>query len=40
MGRPETPQAFYAGMRLMAMDDFVLNMADSPANVRAFGDPR
>jgi hypothetical protein len=38
-GRPETPHVFYAGMRLMAMDSFVVNVFDSPANVRAFGKP-
>jgi len=38
-GRPETPHVFYAGMRLMAMDSFVLDVYDSPANVRAFGKP-
>jgi Insertion element 4 transposase N-terminal/Transposase DDE domain len=39
LGRPETPKAWYAGMRLMAMDGFVLNVADTPANERAFGRP-
>ena len=38
-GRPETPHAFYAGMRLMAMDGFVVNLFDAPANERAFGRP-
>jgi hypothetical protein len=38
-GRPETPQAFYAGMRLMAIDGFVVNVFDSPANDHAFGRP-
>lgn len=38
-GRPETPHAFYAGMRLMALDGFVVNVFDSPANERAFGRP-
>ena len=38
-GRPETPHAFYAGMRLMALDGFVVNVFDSPANDRAFGRP-
>lgn len=38
-GRPETPHVFYAGMRLMAMDSFVLDAYDSPSNVRAFGKP-
>lgn len=38
-GRPETPGAFYAGMRLMALDSFVVDVADTPENVRAFGRP-
>jgi hypothetical protein len=36
---PQTPGAFYHGMRLMALDSFVLDVADSPANDRAFGRP-
>jgi hypothetical protein len=39
LGRPETPGAFYRGLRLMALDGFVLNLADTPANARAFGRP-
>lgn len=39
LGRPETPHAFYAGLRLMALDSFVVNVFDSPANERAFGRP-
>lgn len=35
----ETPHAFYAGMRLMAMDSFVVDLPDTPANERAFGRP-
>jgi Insertion element 4 transposase N-terminal/Transposase DDE domain len=38
-GQPETTHAFYGGMRLMAMDSFVVNLFDSPANERAFGRP-
>jgi hypothetical protein len=38
-GRPDTPHAFYAGMRLVSMDSFVLDLYDSPANERAFGKP-
>ncbi len=34
-----TPGAFYKGMRLMALDGFVLDVADSPANDRVFGRP-
>jgi len=37
--RPDTPYAFYAGMRLMAIDGFVVDVADTPENVRAFGRP-
>ena len=36
---PQTPHAFYAGMRLMALDSFVVDVADTPANERAFGRP-
>jgi hypothetical protein len=38
-GTPETPHCFYAGMRLMALDGFVVDVADTPANDRAFGRP-
>jgi hypothetical protein len=36
---PGTPGAFYCGMRLMALDGFVVDVPDSPANARAFGRP-
>jgi hypothetical protein len=36
---PDTPEAFYHGMRLMALDGFVLDVADSPDNARVFGRP-
>jgi hypothetical protein len=36
---PETPHAFYASMRLMAIDGFVLDLPDTPENERAFGRP-
>ncbi len=39
LGTPETPGAFYRGLRLMAIDGFVLNVPDTPANERAFGRP-
>jgi Insertion element 4 transposase N-terminal/Transposase DDE domain len=39
LAKADTPRAFYAGMRLMAIDGFVLNVADSPANSAAFGRP-
>ncbi len=34
-----TPQAFYRGMRLMALDGFVLNLPDFPDVARCFGRP-
>jgi hypothetical protein len=37
---PGTPGAFYRGMRLMALDGFVLDLPDTPENDRAFGRPR
>ena len=40
LGKPHTPGAFYRGMRLMSVDGFVLNIADTPANERAFGRPK
>jgi hypothetical protein len=39
LGQPSTPGAFYRGMRTMALDGFVLDLADTPANARAFGRP-
>lgn len=38
-GQPQNPHAFYAGLRLMALDSFVVDVADTPANERAFGRP-
>lgn len=35
-----TPQAFYAGMRLMAIDGFVVDLFDNESLVRVFGRPR
>ena len=37
--KPDTPQAFYSGMRLMGVDSFVVDVPDTPENVRAFGRP-
>ena len=37
--RPDTPQAFYRGMRLMGVDSFVVDVPNTPANERAFGRP-
>jgi hypothetical protein len=36
----ETPNSFYAGKRMVAVDGFVLNLADSDENRRAFGRPK
>lgn len=36
---PQTPGAFYQGLRLMALDSFVVDVPDSPANTRVFGRP-
>jgi hypothetical protein len=38
-GRPDTPGAFYRGLRLMALDSFVVDVPDSPANARVFRRP-
>ena len=39
LGRPETPGAFYRGMRAMALDGFTVDLPDTPRNDRAFGRP-
>src|SRR5258707_729660 len=39
LGTPETPGAFYKGMRLMGLDGFILDLPDTPANERAFDRP-
>jgi hypothetical protein len=39
LATPDTPGAFYKGMRLMALDGFVLDVPDTPTNDRAFGRP-
>ena len=36
---PDTPGAFYRGMRLMAIDGFVLDLPDTPENEKVFGRP-
>src|SRR4051812_27560602 len=38
-GKPDTPGAFYRGLRTMALDGFVVDVPDTPANERAFGRP-
>jgi len=39
LAHPDTPGAFYRGMRLMALDGFVIDLPDSPLNERVFGRP-
>src|SRR6516225_6129633 len=39
LARPETPGAFYRGLRLMGIDGTVLDVPDSDANAAAFGRP-
>lgn len=39
LGSPQTPDAFYGGMRLMAVDAFLLDLPDTPQNDKAFGRP-
>ncbi len=36
---PDIPGAFYRGMRLMAIDGFVLDLPDTAGNERGFGRP-
>ena len=36
---PQTPGAFYRELRLMALDGFVVDVPDTPANARVFGRP-
>lgn len=40
LGTADTPGAFYQGLRLMALDGFVLDLPDTPANEHAFGRPQ
>jgi hypothetical protein len=40
LAQPDTPQTHYAGLRLMALDSFVVDVPDTPANERAFGRPQ
>ena len=39
LGTPDPPGAFYQGLRLLALDGFVLDLPDTPANDHAFGRP-
>jgi hypothetical protein len=40
LATPATEHAWYSGMRLMAIDGFVVDVPDTPAHVRAFGLPK
>lgn len=40
LAQPDTPRTHYAGLRLMALDSFVVDVPDTPANERAFGRPQ
>ncbi len=40
LGQEHTPGCFHKGHRLMALDSFKLDLADSAANARAFGRPK
>jgi hypothetical protein len=40
LARLDTPGAFYAGLRLMAIDGFALDLPDRPALDRVFGRPK
>jgi Insertion element 4 transposase N-terminal len=39
-GTLKTPSCFYDGMRLMALDGFLVDVPDTPDNDRVFGRPR
>lgn len=39
LATPHTPGAFYRGLRMMALDGFVVDIPDLPANDRVFGRP-
>ena len=39
LAEPDTPGAFYRGMRMMALDGFVVDIPDMPANDAVFGRP-
>lgn len=39
LATPDTPGAFYKGLRLLAIDGVVFNVPDRPANEAAFGRP-
>jgi hypothetical protein len=39
LASPDTPGAFYHGLRLMALDGFVMDIPDMPVNDKVFGRP-
>jgi hypothetical protein len=39
LAKPDTPGAFYQGLRLMGIDGTVMNVPDTPANDNTFGRP-
>ena len=39
LATPETPGAFYRGLRLVGIDGNILDVPDSEANARVFGRP-
>lgn len=39
LATPQTPGAFYRGLRLMALDGFVVDLPDTEDNARCFGRP-
>jgi hypothetical protein len=39
LAQPDTPGAFYRGLRLMALDGFVVDIPDTPDNDTVFGRP-
>jgi hypothetical protein len=40
LATPQTPGAFYEGLRLVGLDGTTYDIPDSPANVKAFGRPK
>lgn len=40
LGTPETPGAFYKGMRTMSLDGFIFDIPDTEKNERTFGRPQ
>src|SRR5262249_60214296 len=40
LAAPPTPGAFYRGMRLLALDGFVVDLPDTPDHARIFGRPQ